>query len=452
MTQKAVDLRRSAQIARHHKVLVGMVVALGAVVGGGYAVLNPPMLTSTALIALQPPASQNTQNTQQGATTSGTDPFTATQEVVAASDPVLLAALHDARPAVSLNQLRHDIQVGSPATDIISVNAKGKNAADAEATANAVASSYIAYVSTPNSPVGHVSARQLELAITATGQSRAERTAVFALLGALVGALIAFVVVLVIGRNDRRLRERDEIARSIGVPVLASFPVAHPSDAAGWTKLLEEYKPAAVYALRLRQALEQLGTAPVNGNGTGNGTGHDGSSVTILSLSSDSGALALGPQLAVFAASQGTPTTLVIGPQQDANATATLRTAFAAPPPASSARPSLLRVIVTDSAVDMQPDTALTVVAAVVDRNSPQVPETMRTSATVLGVSASAATAEQLARAAMAAATDGRNVVGILVADPEPTDRTTGLIPQLPRPANRGLATRLRGMTTEIKR
>jgi len=451
MTQKALDLRRSAQVARHHKVLVGMLVALGAVVGGGYAVLSPPILTSTALIALQPPASQNTQNSQQS-TTSGIDPFTATQEVVAGSNPVLLAALPDARPAMTLNQLRHDVQVGSPATDIISVNARSKNAADAEATANAVAGSYIAYVGTANSPVGHVSARQLELAITALGPSRAGRTAVFALLGALAGALIACVVVLMIGRNDRKLRERDEIARSIGVPVLASFPVAHPADAAGWTKLLEEYKPAAVYALRLRQALQQLGTASVNGNGAGNGTEHDGSSFTILSLSSDSGALALGPQLAVFAASHGTPTTLVIGPQQDANATATLRTAFAAPPPASSKRPSLLRVVVTDSAVDVQPDTALTVVAAVVDRNSPQMPETMRTAATVLGVSAGAATAEQLARAAMAAATDGRNVVGILVADPEPTDRTSGLIPQLPRPANRGLATRLKGMTTEIKR
>ena len=122
------------------------------------------------------------------------------------------------------------------------------------------------------------------------------------------------------------------------------------------------------------------------------------------------------------------------------------------PPPASSKRSSLLRVIVTDSAADMQPDTTLTVVAAVVDGESPQVPETMRTAATVLGVSASAATAEQLARVAMAAALDGRDVVGILVADPEPTDRTTGLIQQLPRPANRRLATRLKGMTTEIRR
>jgi capsular polysaccharide biosynthesis protein len=448
MTQKALDLRRSAQIAGHHKVLVGMAVALGAVVGGGYAALSPPMLTSTALVALQPPPSQN--NNQQ-TTVSGLDPFTATQEVVAASDPVLLAALNDARPAVSLNQLRREVQVGSPATDIISVNAKAANAGDAEATANAVASSYIAYVGAANSPVGHVSARQLELAITASGPSQAERTAVFALLGALVGALIAFAVVLVIGRNDRRLRERDEIARSIGVPVLASFPVAHPSDATGWTRLLEEYQPAAVHALRLQQALQQLGTASVNGSGTE----PDRSSLTILSLSSDSKALALGPQLAVFAASQGIPATLVIGPQQDANstaATAALRTAFAVPPPESSRRSSLLRVIVADSAADISLETELTVVTAVVDCDSPQLPETMHTDATVLGVSASAATAEQLARVAMAATRAGREVTGILVADPEPTDRTTGVIAQLPRPANRRLAARLKGMTTEIRR
>jgi hypothetical protein len=254
--------------------------------------------------------------------------------------------------------------------------------------------------------------------------------------------------VLLLGRNDRRLRERDEIARSIGVPVLASFPVAHPTDASGWTRLLEGYNPTAVHALRLRQALQQLGAVSINGHGAG----RDGSSFTVLSLASDSGALALGPQLAVFAASQGTPTTLVIGPQQDADATATLRTALAAAPSESSKRPSLLRVVVTESAADLQSDTALTVVAVVVDGSNPQVPDTMRTGATVLGVSASAATAEQLARVAMAASLDRRDVSGIIVADPEPTDQTTGVIQQLPQPPNRGLGTRLRGMTTEIKR
>ena len=448
MTQKALDLRRSVQIVRRHKILVAVAVALGALAGGAYAMLNPPMLTSTALIALTPPASQSNAQQQPASTASGTDPYTATQEVVAASDPVLLAALRSISPAQSLDQLRRNVEVGSPATDIISVSAKGKNAAGAEATANTVAASYVAYVSSSNSPVGRVSARQLAQAITASGPSPIKRAIILALEGALAGALIAFIVMLVVGRHDRRLRERDEIARSVGIPVLASFPVAHPTDAMGWTKLLEDYKPAAVDALRLRQALHQLGTASVNGSDTE----RDRSSVAILSLSSDTGAFALGPQLAVFAASQGIRTTLVIGAQQDADAMAALRTAFAVPPPASSKRSSLLRVIVTDSGADLQPETTFTVVAAVLDGESPQMPETMRTTATVLGVSASAATAEQLARVAMAAALDRRDVMGILVADPEPTDRTTGVIQQLPPSASLRLTARLKGMTTEIRR
>ena len=81
------------------------------------------------------------------------------------------------------------------------MTAKGKNAADAEATANAVADSYIAYVSSPKSPVGHVAARQLAPATVASGPSPMERTIIFALLGALLGALIASIVALVVGRN-----------------------------------------------------------------------------------------------------------------------------------------------------------------------------------------------------------------------------------------------------------
>ena len=83
----------------------------------------------------------------------------------------------------------------------------------------------------------------------------------------------------------------------------------------------------------------------------------DSFSLTVLSLSTDPRSLALGPQLAVFAASQGIPTALVIGPQQDADATATLRTACAVPPSASSKRLGHLRVIVSDGPIDGQPDT-----------------------------------------------------------------------------------------------
>ena len=465
MSEKALDLRRSMQIVRRHKFLVGFVVVLGIAAGAAYAVLKPPMLTSTALVALQEPAS-----VQQSNNTGGVDTFTATQEIVAGSYPVLSDALRDVRPAMSLDELRHNVQVGSLSSEIISVNAKGKNAADAEATANAVANSYIRYVSSSHSAVGHVQAQLLESANVATGPTPVKQMIIYGLLGGLAGALIGVIVALAVGRNDRRVRARDEIANSIGIPVLASVPVAHPSAARGWTKLFESYKPAAVHSWQLRTALQRLGMPGLgldrpgyDGNGSPfydndravmyNGDGGR-FSLMVLSLSSDSGALSLGPQLAVFGASQGIPTLLVIGPQQDAAATATLRTACAASLSEASMRHGMLRLIAYDEGggFDMQPDTALVIVVAVVDSRAPQMPDTMRTNATVIGVSAGAATAEQLARGAVVAASDGREVTGILVADPDPADQTTGRIPQLARPARRKLPNRLRGVVTEIRR
>jgi hypothetical protein len=271
--------------------------------------------------------------------------------------------------------------------------------------------------------------------------------------------VIGIIVALAARRNDRTLRERDQIANSIGVPVLASLPAEHPSDPPGWAKLLDGYQPDIVDAWHLRKALQYLGVSglnPADGNGHGHGNviGIGGAaSLTVISLSSDQAALALGPQLAVFAASLDIPTTLVIGPQGDVNAAAALRTACAAPPAASSRRPGKLRVTVAeDGEFDGRPRGRLTIVVTVLDSTTPKMPDTMRTAAAVLAVSAGGATAEQLARAAVCAAADGRDVVGILVADPEKTDRSTGRIPRLVQPARRKMPTRLSGFTTEIRR
>ena len=105
---------------------------------------------------------------------------------------------------MSLDELRHNVVVGSPSPDIISVTAKGKNATEAEATANAVANSYISYVGSSHSAVGRIQAHLLESASSATGPSPIERTIIYALLGGLVGVLIGVIVALAIGRNDRR--------------------------------------------------------------------------------------------------------------------------------------------------------------------------------------------------------------------------------------------------------
>jgi len=444
MSQQSLDLRRSIQIVRRRKVLVGLVATLGILAGGAYAVLRPPLLTSTALVVLP----QAVQSTGTAAGT-GPDSYMATQVVVAGSTPVLSLALNDVRPAMSLNQLRDDIQIGSPTSYTLSVTAKGKRANDAETTANAVAQSYIAFVGNKDNPFGYVPARMLEPATNATGGGLPKELIVFCLLGALAGGLIGVILSLAVSRKEKRLRERDEIANSVGIPVLASLAVAHPSDAAGWTKLLQDYEPGPVYAWRLRKLLQQVGVA---GYTTGSGRDNDVPSIAVLSLSSDPRALALGPQLASFASSVGIPAALVIGPQQDANVTAPLRTACAVPIPKSPSGENYLRVSVCDdSHPNVESGTALIVLVVVVDERTPQIPDTMRTTSVVLGVSAGMATAEQLARAAVSAANDGREIAGILVADPERTDNTTGQVPQLAQPIRRS-PTRLHKVTTEIRR
>ena len=183
MSQQALDLRRSIQIVRRHRILVAIVVVLGILAGGAYAKLHPPMLTSTALVVLP----QSAQSAAAAANANGApDPYTATQEVIAGSNQVLSDALPDVRPAMSLTELRRDVQVGSLTPYIISVSAKGKVAADAEATANAVANSYIGYVGSASSPVGHVSAQLLEPATSATGPAPLKQLVIYALLGAIV--------------------------------------------------------------------------------------------------------------------------------------------------------------------------------------------------------------------------------------------------------------------------
>ena len=424
-------LSRSVRTVRRHKILIGVVAAVGLLAGAGYGTVKPPLRTSTALVIL--PASAKS---------------IATQVVIAESDPVLSAALPKVSPPVSLVGLRHELHVKSVTSYVVSITAQGKTAADAEATANAVANSYVAYVTPSYSPVGHTLARILDPASNATGLGALAGLIIDAVLGAVLGAVVGVVVALVKSRNDRRLRERDDIANSIGIPVLASIPVGHPSDAAGWTRLLDDYKPGPVDAWALRTALQQLGLAEhTRYHGDGGGF-----SVAVLSLSSDPNALALGPQLAVAAASQGIDTELAFGPQQDANVTAALRAACATRPPVSSNRPGLLRVTVSnDGGISRPSDSALTVVVVVVDVQEPKLPEAMRTTATVMGVSAAAATAEQLAKVAVEAAADGREISGFLVADPEPTDRTNGRIPRASQPVRRRQA-RAKSIGTEIRR
>src|SRR4051794_31982723 len=327
MSEQGLNLRRSLHIAWRYKIIVAIMAAFGFLLGAGYASIHPSMLSAKTLVVLP----QNTPNM-------------ATEVVVAGSDPVLNSAIQSLPAGTTLAKLRTTVQVKSVTSTVLSFTAKARTAAAAEATANAVAASYLAYVGSSTSPVGHVAGRVLAPAVSATGSSPIAHLLSTGLILAIAGLVIGVIVVLATRRRDRTLRERDQIANSIGVPVLAALPVDHPSDPAGWVKLLDGYEPDAVGAWHLRKALQYLrvsGLNPGEGNGNGNGMG-GATSLSVISLSSDKGALALGPQLAVFAASLDIPTTLIIGPQGDVNTAAALRTACSVPPPAAAGRQASL--------------------------------------------------------------------------------------------------------------
>jgi capsular polysaccharide biosynthesis protein len=474
MSQQALDLRRVIQIVRKHRKILEVVIVLGLLTGTAYAALKPPMKSSTALVVIPELSAPSAQSAamDSGGSSGTSDIYMATQVVIAGSDAVLADALPRVSPAMSLQALQRNVRITSVAgSSVISFTASGSTAAQAKTTANAVANSYIAYTNSGTNPIGSVSAssgtnpignvaansgtipigklsaKMLESAAIATGPNIPESIVSYGLIGALAGAILGFIGSLAVGRNDRRLVERDAIANSIGTPVLVSLPVGRPADAASWSKLFDKYEPTDVHKWGLTRLLQHFG---ITGAEAGNGACGPAFSLTVVSLASDPKALALGPQLAAFAASRGIPTALVTGPQQDVNATATLRTACTAPA-GSPGRRKLLQLVVSDDGYLDQVRAAFVVVVTVVDGRAPSMPGTARTTATVLGVSAGAATADQLARAAAAAAADGREIAGILVANPEPTDKTTGRIPRLVPALRRPVPTRVTDAPTEIR-
>lgn len=429
MSAQTLDIKRSVRIIRRHMRTVVVVAVLGLAAGAAYTVRNPPLRSSTALVILPPSVHD-----------------ISTQALIASSDQVLASALRSVHSTMSPQALQAELKVANLTANVLSINAEGKTSAAAENMANAVARSFIAYVGRSNSASGNVSARLFQPANTASGGPLVTHLLITAGLGGLLGAVLGAIGALAVGRGDRRLRLRDEFADALGVPVIASLPILHPGSAAKWASLLEDYELGAAEAWRLRNAFHYFGVS--DAADFAHGPHEDGYSLTVLSLSSDRHALAVGPQLAVFAASHGILTALVIGHQQDTNATATLRAACAALSSSSARAGRLWAVLADREEVATLPSGALTIVVSVVDERTPQVADAIPTTSTILAVTPGAATAEQLARAAASAAAERLEIQGIVVADPDNDDPTTGRVPNLARPPRRTQPTRVTDIST----
>jgi hypothetical protein len=166
------------------------------------------------------------------------------------------------------------------------------------------------------------------------------------------------------------------------------------------------------------------------------------SSVLVVVLSGDLRGLAVAPQMASYAAAAGIRTRLVAAqPHEDA---AVLWAACSSVRANEEPRRGL--VVDTLPRKHKEHDVELTVMLAVVDRDRPELERTLpRTAVTVLAVSAGTCTAEELARVAVTADDADRSIDGILVADPDSLDRTTGRLLQHERFQSVSLPMRVTG-------
>ncbi len=274
-------------------------------------------------------------------------------------------------------------------------------------------------------------------ATPAEGTSIWMRLLVWGPLGALSGNLLVIAILLATSHRDLRLRLRDDIADAIGSPVLAAIRSRPQGSIAGWSALLESYQVTPVESWALRQVLR--GLVPKGQPRTSDRLDHP-QSLTVVTLAGDERGLAIGPQLAAFASSLGISTRLV--PTVGHGAPALW--ACAADNSAPARRNLFLGNGPDGEKVDM------TIFLVVVERELPYLGNTPPSAATILAVATGTATEQQLARVAVAVDDNHRRIDGIVVADPDQTDRTSGRHTIAERLRWPTLPTRLTGITSAV--
>ncbi|MGH9088735.1 MAG: Wzz/FepE/Etk N-terminal domain-containing protein [Acidimicrobiales bacterium] len=240
-------------------------------------------------------------------------------------------------------------------------------------------------------------------------------------LGVIGGLLVGSVVVLAWRRRDPRLRTRDGLAETLGVPVLASLPVPARRAAGDWASLFERYQSSPLEQWSVRRALREIGAG-------------EGSwpMLTVVAFADDAGGLAQSAHVALASAASGTETAFSVVAPDDA--VPALRAACARfEDEDRSPRPGL--VLGSGSRTD-GPVVDLVVTTLVIAGQPKTIPPTGAPGAPViLSVSAGYATAQQLAGVAVAAADAGQPIKGILVANPTSSDHTVGRYADAWRPA-----------------
>ncbi len=244
--------------------------------------------------------------------------------------------------------------------------------------------------------------------------------------GAAVFLFLTTVYLMVTNHRDPKLRARDEIADAVGIPVIMSLRTHPPRTAHGWRELFRGYSPDSPDAWALRQLLHNLLAESWKQWPTG-----EGFVLVVLCVSGDDAGLAVGPQIASFAASNGIATQLRAAQRHES---ATMFWAACSPTTMPEELPPALSVATAPNTLAR---VDLTVRVVVLDRDAPEPKaDLVEDQTTLLAVSSGSVTRRNLADVVVAADRVGVALKGIVVANPDPFDRTTGRLTPLERPGS----------------
>jgi hypothetical protein len=242
--------------------------------------------------------------------------------------------------------------------------------------------------------------------------------------GALLFALVTALYFAATNQRDPKLRSRDEIADAVGIPVVASLRTRPPRTASAWTDLMRGYQPDNADGWALRQLLHAILPDSAREWPTG-----EPFVVVVITLGEDAGGLAVAPQIASFASSSGIMTQFLAA-QQHESAT----TLWAAASQAAK-REDMPATLTVSTVPDSLARVEVSVRLVVLDRDIPEPDASVvGEGVALLAVSSASATRRNLADAVVAADRVGITVEGIVVANPDPLDRTTGRLSPLERP------------------
>ncbi len=245
-------------------------------------------------------------------------------------------------------------------------------------------------------------------------------------LGGAVGLLTGIVLALALERGDRRLRSRDEIAQAVGAPVLLAMALPRRFQDADCRVVYTQWAPSAIDSYSLRQALVRLQSLSLQ----------PPSDLVLVALPGDQAAVFLALHVAVFAARSGVPTVLRV-PAKDEACTRLRAACRSAAERNASACPDLTVLTLEDSGNEESSKddfstspSRLTVTLLIPGNGQLEAPTLAPVTLWAVIVSSGFATREELASAALTCLDGGHPISGVLVANPDPADRTIGHFPE----------------------